>query len=1539
VFLALVSILSGGFLPKTMKHLYAAVLLSLTSSLAMAQGEASNYFNIFVPPNNEPIKRNVCLIVTAIFDDTEFQIIDDGADGDTDDSRTGTLAAGQSYVLYIADNGINDDARYASGGTLKQDGDYFIVRSNKNMLVSQSTNSDWQHDFVPSVSQKGIGERFIVYAPQISQSKRDLNTFVYEDSTLVTIKRISKTTTTITGYTNVDQAEAVVVGSALLNRGQDIIYFQTLGRDIMETGHTYLVESSKPITLQYGALFGNERDGGGNVPSANGSSAGELFYFAVPYQATGEQEIRIISWDDNNPVTLQRYQGGTWINMRTWTLNRSGVADWVGKSNGNVSYPTVFRVTCSPGKKVSVFEANWLETGNPGTSDMGTMVTAENGTSAGKKFIAYIAPPGNEHNVLDPFTGKSFGQAMSHLYIFSRTGATVTVRDAFTNGLDFNRTYTIEPERYVDCALTLTEWRSIYNGTGTVAGGPERPYLIVESDKPVSVFNTNFNDNWMAYLGTAQVQAFSVGTIAPSSAVIPGDTSAITTRVVVKDSPVQGSSITVQLEGNLEIVSSALSGTPEVKQGVVDDRKKSATFSELPVLEPGNTYTITTAVVATVSNDKGILSLANSVGSITTSVTGNASGITIQSVSTEGVFVNSVDQSQLMFTKSTDPLFNSVSDSWGVSLVDYNQDGWDDIFMTERREVAADILIQNLGNKNFTRNTTSEIINERAPTVSSAWADVDNDGDVDGLVCTNTKKPNRFLLNQSGSFRTSHTPGFAGQPGYYHGASWIDFDNDGDLDLFLSNYWPTKFNELWRNDGKGDFSLLADSELSQTPGNSVSVSWADYDNDGLLDVFLPDNKGGKNRLYHNDGQGRFKLDNNIVSSEGGFSVASCWGDVDGNGFLDLFVANASEKDNFIYLNQGGVFSKVVSGVVVRDKGHSHGCSFADVDNDGDLDLYVSNDKGKKFLYMNDGNGNFAKKENEVVVADFGKSIAHAWSDLDKDGDLDLVAATHSTEPNHLFWNNGNQNHWMQLKLHGLRSNRSAIGTRVRIKAGSKWQSSFVASQSGFGSQHSQRVHFGLGQTNRVDSLIIYWPSGITQIVTNVPADQFLTITEDTGGTWTAKFFIDNNNNCLQDDGEPALARRKFVVEPTGQLVVTDDDGMVRIHSAPGNYKLAIAESDKYKFECVGFKGVFAIGQEGTEVNGGLHGVKPLCNCADAHVTMFTTAMRRGFGDDFFVQVENRGNLAMTNVEVKVVKPDRIHVNRALPLWQEKSATSSNMEYKWTIPVLDANEIQTIVLRDSVTLWNQVGDQVTVTASATSSTTDANLTDNLRTETFEVVGAIDPNLIAVVPRGFGDEHLVASGSELVYTIHFENFGTYKTSFVNIVDSLTAGFDIMSISDIQASHQPLYPMVRDGILSFYFPHIELTPFELDSIASKGFVQFRIRTHSSFYGKIENRAAIFFDYNEPIITNTVFHNLYKPAGSAMEIFPNPARSGKINVLLASPAEQFWFRISDVRGVIVQEGTSGAQQIDVSKLARGMYLLYVQDAQGVMYGKFVVD
>ncbi|MCU0335934.1 MAG: hypothetical protein MUF62_13000, partial [Chitinophagaceae bacterium] len=245
-----------------MRRILLSVIVLVLAKVALATGEPSTYFQIFVPPNNDAVRRDAALIVTAIYDSTEFQIIDDGADGDTDDSRTGILMAGQSFVMYIRDNGINDDARYASGGVLKWDGDYFIVKSNKLVFASQSTNSDWQHDWVPSTDKKSIGRKFIIYSPPFTSSPRDINVMAYENGTTITFQKISFQPKTNTGFTDVKMEEPTTIFSRRLNVGEDIIYRYPDGRNVMAAGETYLLLADKPVTVQYGALFGNERDGG-----------------------------------------------------------------------------------------------------------------------------------------------------------------------------------------------------------------------------------------------------------------------------------------------------------------------------------------------------------------------------------------------------------------------------------------------------------------------------------------------------------------------------------------------------------------------------------------------------------------------------------------------------------------------------------------------------------------------------------------------------------------------------------------------------------------------------------------------------------------------------------------------------------------------------------------------------------------------------------------------------------------------------------------------------------------------------------------------------------------------------------------------------------------------------------------------------------------------------------------------------------------------------------------------------------------------------
>lgn len=629
--------------------------------------------------------------------------------------------------------------------------------------------------------------------------------------------------------------------------------------------------------------------------------------------------------------------------------------------------------------------------------------------------------------------------------------------------------------------------------------------------------------------------------------------------------------------------------------------------------------------------------------------------------------------------------------------------------------------------------------------------------------------------------------------------------------------------------------------------------------------------------------------------------------------------------------------------MVHDGGHSHGCSFADIDNDGDIDLYVNNDNGTKFLYLNDGNGSFKKQVNEVITVDYGLALGHAWADLDKDGDLDLFSVTHSNQRNHLFWNNGNANHWLQVKLVGLESNKSAIGARIRLKSNGKWQTREVTSQSGIGGQNSYRNHFGLGATASIDSLVIQWPSGAKQVITNIVSNQFLSIAEQTGSKVIGSFFADENNNCTKEISENYLPNQKIRISPLNIILVTDQNGTINTNLLPGQYTFELVDISDYKSECRGAAITLDIANAGQLVSLGEIGLKPSCNCTDAGITMAGTAKRRGFGSDYVVQVANTGTLDMENVEVKLTVPAKLHFSRANPAWNSQQDKGEVHEYIWSVSNLKSNETNTIIIRDSVTLNLQVGDVVTVTGEVSTDGSEINFVNNVFNDINEIVGAIDPNMIIASPKGYGAEHLMEAGKEITYKVLFENFGNYATSFVTVTDTLDQAFDLASLHDIQSSHGPLRTSIRGNIVTFHFPDIQLTPTAEDSVQSQGYVQFRVRTKQEATGPIYNRASIVFDYNEPIITNSEKHTLFNKQGlerGQLVLFPNPV-SGSVDAnIFINPANErdaaiVEATIMDIQGIVRARSTFDEVFItlNTSNLLNGIYLVQVKAKDGLVY------
>ncbi|HXJ74018.1 MAG TPA: FG-GAP-like repeat-containing protein, partial [Candidatus Dormibacteraeota bacterium] len=263
------------------------------------------------------------------------------------------------------------------------------------------------------------------------------------------------------------------------------------------------------------------------------------------------------------------------------------------------------------------------------------------------------------------------------------------------------------------------------------------------------------------------------------------------------------------------------------------------------------------------------------------------------------------------------------------------------------------------------------------------------------------------------------------------------------------------------------------------------------------------NLNQNNFLYHNNGDGTFtRVTSGRIVSDGGASQGCAWGDYDNDGLLDLFVANRNQK-NFLYHNDGnGTFTALTNVTVVNDIGYSWSPAWVDYDNDGFLDLFVANGPGSgpgqnNFLYHNNGNGTFTRITIGRIVNDASNSDGCAWGDYNNDGFPDLFVSNINDQNNLLYRNDGNDNHWLTVRCVGRLSNRSGIGAKVRVKTASSgsWQLREISGGSGYGSQNAPYAYFGLGAATQVEAVRVEWPSGVVQELHAIVPGQLLTVSE------------------------------------------------------------------------------------------------------------------------------------------------------------------------------------------------------------------------------------------------------------------------------------------------------------------------------------------------------------------------------------------------------------------------------------------------------------
>ncbi len=414
----------------------------------------------------------------------------------------------------------------------------------------------------------------------------------------------------------------------------------------------------------------------------------------------------------------------------------------------------------------------------------------------------------------------------------------------------------------------------------------------------------------------------------------------------------------------------------------------------------------------------------------------------------------------------------------------------------------------NNGNGTFTKATHGDPVQEADYHASPTIGDFDNDGFLDLTITAGVGAPTArhnlfFHNNGDGTFSRQGGAGVTNLLGSYDANAAVDYDNDGLLDLFVTQ--DGGLTQLWHNNGDGTFTRI-------TSGPAVSDAapvWGDYDNDGFMDLFLPVGTSTGNVLYHNNRNGTFtRVLTNTIATDPFFggAEAAAWGDYDNDGLQDLFVTGDNGSPNRLYHNEGSGRFTIVTGIpmATRPAGtDSLGCAWGDYDNDGYLDLFVTSHGGHNTLYHNNGDGTFTQVLSGDLVNDGGPGYSLCgWVDYDNDGFLDLFISQNnlatSTTTNLLYHNNGNTNGWLELRLAGRASNRSAIGAKVHVLAtiGGRtlWQMREITTGGGRNVQPLV-AHFGLGDATNVDLVRIEWPSGIVQILTNVAPRQILNVVE------------------------------------------------------------------------------------------------------------------------------------------------------------------------------------------------------------------------------------------------------------------------------------------------------------------------------------------------------------------------------------------------------------------------------------------------------------
>jgi len=513
---------------------------------------------------------------------------------------------------------------------------------------------------------------------------------------------------------------------------------------------------------------------------------------------------------------------------------------------------------------------------------------------------------------------------------------------------------------------------------------------------------------------------------------------------------------------------------------------------------------------------------------------------------------------------SPESRFIVESMSGGVALLDYDGDGWLDIYFTNAPSVemaqhgkkARGALYHNNHDGTFTDVTNKAGVATPCWAMGAAVGDYNNDGRPD-LLITCMGGVVLYRNNGDGTFSdVTRSAGLGADAGWAAGAAFGDYDGDGRADLFVSHYvdfhlddLPTfgsgkscKYlgfdvqcgphglkglpDNLYHNNGDGTFTDVSQKSGLSDPERRYGLTaiWTDFDNDGKLDLFVT-NDGEANYLYQGDGNGTFTdvaLTAGVSANEDGAEQANmgiAYGDYLHNGRMSLVLSHFDNEYAALYRNEGAMNftdASLASGIARGTQGFvGWGDAFVDFANNGWQDFFLVNGhvypqvdqahlalkyQEPKLLFLNQRDGTFRNISNRVGPDLQSPQVSRgmAIGDLFNDGKLEAVVENLTGEPMIIRPEDGPHNHWISFQLEGVKSNRLGLNARIRATAGDLVQLGEVISGGSYLSQNDLRIHFGLGQHDHLDSAVVTWPGGHTEALTNLSADRFYTVREGQG---------------------------------------------------------------------------------------------------------------------------------------------------------------------------------------------------------------------------------------------------------------------------------------------------------------------------------------------------------------------------------------------------------------------------------------------------------